>query len=277
VGEIRIGVSGWSYREWRGVFYPKGMAQDEELGYTSARVNSIEINGTFYRLQSPRSFESWAGDTPDDFVFAVKGSKYITHQKKLNEAEVPLANYFASGVLLLGRKLGPILWQFAPWYRFDPGRMETFLKLLPRDAKQAASLARKNTIRDAERKSAVPMKNVKLRYAFEPRHESFFVPEFTYLLREHNAAMVVSDTGGKFPYAENITADFVYVRLHGNELYKSDYRDSELDEWAKRIRKWRSKKLDTYVYFDNTFEGHAINNAIYLAKQFRQKATRKRN
>jgi uncharacterized protein YecE (DUF72 family) len=277
VGEIRIGVSGWSYREWRGVFYPKGMAQDEELGYTSARVNSIEINGTFYRLQSPRSFESWAGDTPDDFVFAVKGSKYITHQKKLNEAEVPLANYFASGVLLLGKKLGPILWQFAPWYRFDPGRMETFLKLLPRDAKQAASLARKNTIRDAERKSAVPMKNVKLRYAFEPRHESFFVSEFTDLLQEHNAAMVVSDTGGKFPYAENITADFVYVRLHGNELYKSDYRDSELDEWAKRIRKWRSKKLDTYVYFDNTFEGHAINNAIYLAKQFRQNATRKRN
>ena len=269
MSELRIGVSGWAYREWRGVFYPKDVAQRDELVYASSHVNSIEINATFYRLQSPKSFASWAGDSPDDFLFAVKGSKFITHQKKLIDVKIPLANYFASGILLLGKKLGPILWQFPRWYRFDRERIEDFLKLLPRETKQAASLAKKNTIIDAERKSTVLVENRKLRYAFEPRHESFFTGEFDEVLRDHNAAMVISDTGGKFPYSEQITADFAYIRLHGDELYRSDYSNSKLKEWATRIRSWRGSKnkRDVYVYFDNTFKGHAIHNAIYLAKQ----------
>ena len=269
MSELRIGVSGWAYREWREVFYPKGLRRDDELAYTSARVNTIEINGTFYSLQSPKSFQKWAENTPTDFVFALKGSKFITHQKKLKEVEIPLANYFASGPLLLGNKLGPILWQFAPWYRFDRNRIEDFLKLLPRDAKRAVSLAKKNTIKDDEKKSTALVKNVKLRYAFEPRHESFFTEEFAGMLRDHNAAMVISDTGGKFPYAEELTSDLVYIRLHGHELYKSDYQDTDLKKWAKRIKRWRSEGRDVYVYFDNTLEGHAINDAMYLAKQLR--------
>ena len=270
MSEVRIGVSGWAYREWQEVFYPKGLSRRNELAFASEHINTIEINGTFYRLQSPKSFQQWASDTPDDFVFALKGSKFITHQKKLNEIKIPLANYFASGVLLLGNKLGPILWQFAPWFRFDRERIAEFLNLLPGETKEAAALARKNTIKNDDRKSTVPRRNTKLRYAFEPRHETFFTDEFAAMLSDRNAAMVISDTGGKFPYAEHLTADFIYVRLHGNELYESDYRDSELKEWAARIRKWRGKKnkRDVYVYFDNTLKGHAINNAIYMANEF---------
>ena len=269
MGELRVGVSGWAYREWRGVFYPKDVARRDELAYASSHVNSIEINATFYRLQTPKSFETWAGDSPDDFLFAVKGSKFITHQKKLIDVKIPLANYFASGVLLLGKKLGPILWQFPRWYRFDRERIEDFLKMLPRETKQVASLAKKTTINDAERKSTALVENAELRYAFEPRHESFFTREFDEMLRDHNAAMVISDTGGKFPYSEQITADFVYIRLHGDELYRSAYPDSELKDWSARIKSWRGNrnKRDVYVYFDNTLKGHAIHNAIYLAKQ----------
>jgi uncharacterized protein YecE (DUF72 family) len=269
MGELRVGVSGWAYREWKEVFYPKGLARREELAYASAHVNSLEINGTFYSLQTPKTFEKWFDDTPDDFVFALKGSKFITHQKKLLDSEIPLANYFASGVLLLGKKLGPILWQFAPWYRFDRDRILEFLSLLPRETKAAVALAKKNTIKNDARKSTTHVNNAQLRYAFEPRHESFFTGEFAELLRDHHAAMAISDTGGKFPYSESLTSDLVYVRLHGDELYKSDYRDSELKEWSKRIKKWRGNKAvsDIYVYFDNTIEGHAIQNAIHLTKQ----------
>ena len=264
---LRVGISGWAYPEWREVFYPKGLPQREQLAFASEHINTIEINGTFYSLQSPKSFQKWAEDTPEDFVFALKGSKFITHQKRLKAVEIPLANYFASGPVILGNKLGPILWQFAPWYRFDRGLIENFLRLLPRDAKHAASVAKKNTIKDDEKKSTLLVENVKLRYAFEPRHQSFFTEEFAEMLRDHNFAMVISDTGGKFPYAEELTADFVYIRLHGDELYKSDYQDTDLRAWAKRIKRWRSKGRDVFVYFDNTIEGHAIHDAMYLAKQ----------
>jgi uncharacterized protein YecE (DUF72 family) len=286
MSDIRIGISGWAYKEWRSGFYPKGLVQRRELEYASRRVNSIEINGTFYSLQKPDSFRKWHDATPDDFLFAVKGSKYITHKKKLNDVRPALANFFASGLLLLGEKLGPILWQFAPWYRFDREMMETFLGLLPRSAKEAADLAQENTIKSRDGAWIDLVKDVDLRYAFEPRHKSFFVPEFVDLLNGSNAALAFADTAEKFEYREDVTADFLYIRLHGkNEIYASDYTEEELDRWAKRIRSWqrgsqpRDAKLisrktlepvntrDVYVYFDNSMHGHAAFDAIYLSRR----------
>ena len=286
MNEIRIGLSGWSYPEWRGVFYPSGLVQKRELEYASRQVNSIEINGTFYSLQSPGSFQKWMAATPDDFLFAVKGSKFITHRKKLNDVRTPLANFFASGLLVLGKKLGPILWQFAPWYRFDAERIENFLQLLPRTAKDAASLAAEHTIKKKEKAWTKLVDDVELRYAFEPRHDSFFTTEFVELLRKYNAALAIADTADKFGYWEDVTADFIYVRLHGmDEIYASDYTEAELDVWAKRIRAWHKggqprgaklidgnaptskRKRDVYVYFDNSIHGHAAFDAIGLAER----------
>jgi uncharacterized protein YecE (DUF72 family) len=272
VGELRIGVSGWNYPEWRGVVYPAGLVQRRELDWLGERLSSIEINGTFYSLQSPSSFRKWVAETPDDLVFALKGSKFITHQKKLADVRLPLANFFASGPLLLGRKLGPILWQFAPWFRFDRQVIERFLLLLPPSAADAAKLAEENTIKDPAKASVEMVADVKLRYAFEPRHESFFTGEFEEVLREHNAAMAIVDTAGKFDSGSDATADFVYIRLHGaDELYLSDYRDEELDKWADRIRRLRKgpdgTERDVYAYFDNTMAGHAFFDALSLAEK----------
>jgi uncharacterized protein YecE (DUF72 family) len=286
MSEIRIGVSGWSYREWRGGgFYPKGLPQSRELEFAAERVNSIEINATFYKLQTPASFRKWSAAAPDDLIFAIKGSKYITHQKKLNDIHVPLANFFASGLLSLGDKLGPILWQFPPWYRFSRERIEAFLQALPRTTRDAGRLAADNTIKNQANALVEPAAKTQLRYAFEPRHESFFCEEFVELLRRHNAALAFADSAGKWPYAEDLTADLVYIRLHGStELYASDYSDEELAEWARKIKAWKkgrdprgsvtitSKKFmtneprDVYVYFDNDIGCHAPYNAIHLAK-----------
>ncbi len=290
MSEIRIGVSGWAYPEWRGVVFPKGLVQKKELAYLGERMNSIEINGTFYSLQSPKSFQKWVEETPDDLLFAVKGSKFITHQKKLKDVRIPLANFFASGLLCLGKRLGPILWQFSPWFKFDRERIEEFVRLLPRTAVEAAELAKENTIKREEKAWTELIEDVELRYAFEPRHESFFTEEFVDLLRGHNAALAFADAADKFGYAEDVTADFVYIRLHGDEeLYISDYRDAELDRWAKRIALWRKgsepkdakkitkakpekKERDVYVYFDNSMEGHAFFDAQYLAKKLKVKS-----
>jgi uncharacterized protein YecE (DUF72 family) len=288
MSEVRIGVSGWSYPEWRGAFYPKGLIQKRELEYASRPMNSIEINGSFYSLQTPASYKKWAAATPDDFVFSLKGSKYITHNKKLRDVRVPLANFFASGLLLLGEKLGPILWQFPPWLQFDPETINDFLDLLPGTAADAAVLSRENTIRSNEKRSTEAIAGTKLRYAFEPRHESFFSAEFIELLRGRNAALTISDTGGKWPYAEDITADFLYIRLHGEALYTSDYSDTVLDGWARRIKAWQkggelsgAKKItkkkppkrarDIYVYFDNSIAGHAPFDAVQLADRTRRR------
>jgi uncharacterized protein YecE (DUF72 family) len=285
--DLRVGISGWSYKEWRGGgFYPKGLAQRLELEYSSSRMNSIEINGTFYSLQSPASFEKWAEATPDKFLFAIKGSKYITHQKKLNDVRIPLANFFAQGLLKLGKKVGPILWQLPPWYRFSRERLEEFLGLLPRSTAEAAELAVENTIKKESGAFVDLIADVPLRYAFEPRHQSFFCEEFVLLLREHNTALAFADAAKKFPYLEDITADFVYIRLHGSqELYASGYTDDELDWWASRIRSWSQgreprdatkvvpgkfeagRKRDVYVYFDNDIHSHAPYNAMSLAKK----------
>jgi uncharacterized protein YecE (DUF72 family) len=235
--EIRIGISGWRYEPWRGVFYPKGLVQKRELEFASRRVNSIEINGTFYSLQTPESFRTWTSETPDDFVFAVKGPKYISHRKRLIDVRVALANFFASGVLLLGKKMGPILWQFPPWEKFDQERFDNFLDLLPRSTHGASKLAEENTISDLNKKWFEALGDQKIKYAFEPRNESFNTPDFIKLLRRYNAALVFADNAGKWPSPEDVSADFIYIRLHGaKELYASGYTLKQLKRWAERIR-----------------------------------------
>jgi uncharacterized protein YecE (DUF72 family) len=286
MGDIRIGISGWSYPEWRGgPFYPEGLAQSGELEYAARFVNSIEINATFYKLQTPASFRKWTAATPADLVFAVKGSKYITHQKKLQNVAIPLANFFASGILELGHKLGPILWQLPPWYRFDRERIEGFLNELPTTTREAARFASKNTINKADNVSLKARTSMPLRYAFEPRHESFFSPEFIELLREYNVSLVFSDAAGQAPLVEDLTADCVYIRLHGStELYASDYNDQQLADWARKIKSWQKgrdpsgakriikkkfrpgKARDVFAYFDNSINAHAPYDAISLAR-----------
>ena len=269
LGDIRIGISGWRYKGWRGVFYPKGLPQRRELEYAASVFRSIEINGTFYSLQRPESFESWAAATPNDFVFAVKGPRFITHMKKLRDCETPLANFFASGLFRLGHKLGPILWQLPPNLGFDAKRLENFFKLLPRDTQKAATLARRHDHRLDNRADLRPRVKMPLRHAIEIRHESFRVPEFIHLLREHDIALVCADTVD-WPRLMDLTSNFVYVRLHGSKvLYVSGYEDVDIDTWACRVAAWATGKepadaervitkpaakrnaRDVYVYFDN--------------------------
>jgi uncharacterized protein YecE (DUF72 family) len=264
------------------VFYPKKWAQHRELEFASRQVNSIEINGTFYSLQRPSSFRKWYRATPPDFEFAVKGSRYITHLKRLRDVDTPLANFFASGVLLLREKLGPLLWQFPPSFRFDRNRMETFFSQLPRDTKEAAALARKHDDRVKDRCWTRTDALRPIRYAIEIRHPSFSCDEFVRLLREWNIALVVADTAGKWPFIEDVTSDFVYVRLHGDkELYVSGYTDSALNDWGRKLKRWtaggtpaRTRLLsakaptqprDVYVYFDNDVKVHAPFDAMRLA------------
>nr|MBA3274101.1 DUF72 domain-containing protein [Chthoniobacterales bacterium] len=227
--DLRIGISGWTYPPWRGVFYPKGLAQHRELEFASRVHSSIEINGSFYSLQRPSSYESWYGETPEGFIFSVKGPRFITHMKKLRDVQTPLANFFGSGVLALREKLGPILWQFPPNFGWDEQRFRDFFEMLPRSTVEAAELAR---LHDAKLKYGSYLKtdaDRRLRYVVEIRHPTFLVPAFFDLLRHFNIAFVFADTAGKWPYAEDLTADFAYIRLHGAEqLYVSGYSDAEL-------------------------------------------------
>ncbi|HET9578285.1 MAG TPA: DUF72 domain-containing protein [Usitatibacter sp.] len=276
-GRLRIGISGWRYEPWRKVFYPQDLAQHRELQYASRQLPTIEINGTFYSLQRPECFEAWHGDTPEGFVFAVKGSRFITHMKKLRDVERPLANFFASGIFNLRGKLGPFLWQFPPNFAFDAERLEAFFELLPRDLESALALARRRDARVKGRSCLKIDANRKLRHAIEIRHESFRDLAFVKLLRRHRIALVVADTAGKWPLVEDVTADFMYLRLHGDVvLYASGYSDEALDHWARRIHAWSrgaepadARKIapglappprrsrDVYCYFDNDMKVHA--------------------
>ncbi|OLC66531.1 MAG: hypothetical protein AUH79_05965 [Betaproteobacteria bacterium 13_1_40CM_4_64_4] len=234
-----MGVSGWRYPPWRGEFYPEGLAQRRELEYASRTLLSIELNGSFYSLQRPESYARWYAETPAGFVFSVKGPRYITHMLRLRDVATPLANFFASGVANLREKLGPFLWQLPPSLEFDPASIEAFLSLLPRDTDQASALARRHNSKVKGRAKIAFGANRPLRHALEVRHESFVVAGFTELLRKHRVAFVVADTAGKWPEYEDVTADFVYIRLHGaHELYVSGYSDAMLDRWSKRIRLW---------------------------------------
>jgi uncharacterized protein YecE (DUF72 family) len=278
-------MSGWRYDEWRGTFYPEKLTQKRELEYASRQLNSIELNGTFYSLQKPKSYLEWSSQTPDDFVFAVKGTQFITHVRKLENVETPLANFLAQGLLRFGKKLGPILWQFPPGFKFDPQRLETFFKLLPRTHKQAAAYARQRDEWMADRSWLEVEEDLPLRYAIEARNKSFAVPEYISLLRANQIAVVVADTD-KWPRMMDITADFVYCRLHGNEeIYPNGYDADGIDSWARRVLAWsrgeeatdgvrvhpapgpKQAARDVFVYFDDDVKVRAPHDALSLSRK----------
>jgi len=265
---MRIGISGWTYAPWRGgSFYPKGLRQKDELGYVAQRMNSVEINGSFYSLQRPSSYRTWAGSVPADFVFAVKGSRFISHMKKLNDVETPLANFWASGVLALGTQLGPILWQFPATFALDPARMDAFMSMLPRTAAAAAELAtgHDQRVKEGQALTTTEHPTLPIRHAFEMRHASFRSNVFLDLLRQHQMAMVMADNPGRWPIFEDLTTDFMYLRLHGHEqLYASGYSDPELDEWADRMRGWAESGRDVFAYCDNDAKVRAPYDAMGL-------------
>ncbi len=262
----RVGISGWRYAAWRGDFYPAGLPQRRELEYAAQQLGSIEINGSFYSLQRPSSYATWRAETPEDFVFAVKGGRYVTHLKRLVDVDTALANFFASGVLGLGPKLGPVLWQLPENLRFDADVLEGFLATLPRTTGEAAALAMHHDDKVKEGRSlTVAEADVPLRHALEFRSTTFATDRALDLLRAHGVACVLADTAGRWPRVEQVTGDFVYARLHGEkELYASGYTDAALDDWAARCRSWERDGLDVFVYFDNDMKGYAPHDARRL-------------
>ena len=267
-GEVRIGISGWTYLPWRGEFYPPGLRQKDELTYAASLLTSIEINGSFYSLQRPNSYVSWRDRTPGSFLFSVKGGRFITHMKRLDDVRAPLANFFASGLLALGEKLGPILWQVPPTLGFDPDLLEHFFGLLPRSTTAAARLAADHDARVDGRTWLTTDADRPIRHALEVRHESFINPSFLALLRKHDIAVVVADTAGRWPLIREVTSDFAYIRLHGDtELYASGYTDKALDSWAELVREWAVRGHDVYVYFDNDMKVRAPFDAMALSER----------
>ncbi len=267
MASIRIGISGWRYPGWRGDFYPPGLVQRRELEFAADRFGTIEVNGSFYSLQRPSSYTAWREQTRDGLVFTLKGGRFITHMKKLAGVETALSNFFASGPLALGVKLGPLLWQLPPTLGFDAGRLSRFFDLLPRTTSAAAELARGHDAKvpdpwlttDADRP---------LRHALEVRHASFATAEAVDLLRHHDIAFVVADTAGRWPLVLEATSDHVYVRLHGDvELYTSGYTDAALDQWAARIQAWSDRGLDVHVFFDNDVKVRAPYDAMALMRR----------
>ena len=224
-GQIRIGIGGWTYEPWRGVFYPEGLSQKRELEYASRRLTSIEINGTYYSTFKPASWAKWHEETPDGFVFAVKGSRYCTNRKDLSGAGEAVARFVGQGLTELGDRLGPINWQFMATKKFDAADIEAFLKLLPREV------------------GGLP-----LRHALEVRHESFKDERFYDLVRRHKVAIVFADDD-KFPVIEEPTADFTYARLmRTREDVETGYTPAEIGQWAQRARSWAARG-DAFVYF----------------------------
>jgi uncharacterized protein YecE (DUF72 family) len=285
-GTVRIGISGWTYKPWRGVFYPDDLSQKNELAYASEIFPSIEINGTFYSMQRPTSFAAWNATTPDDFVFSIKGPQFITHIKRLRDAELPLANFFATGLLSFGPKLGPILWQLPPNFKFDAEQIEGFFSMLPRTTLEASSMASMHEDRMKGRAEFAVEINAPMRHAMEIRNQSFRTPEFIALLRKYNVALCCADTVG-WPRLMDVTSDFMYLRLHGEgELYVSGYDADTLDVWARRVRAWasgsepedaervspaspQSAPRDIFLYFDNDVKVRAPYDAQHLIVRLR--------
>lgn len=266
-GRVRVGISGWNYPPWRKVFYPVGLRQADELRFASRAFPSIEINGSFYSLIRPTSYQAWHEATPEDFIFSVKASRYITHMLRLRNAETALANFFASGLLCLGRKLGPILWQLPPRQRFDEASLRHFFELLPRSTRDIERLARRHDARLAGRAVVVGSgPEMKVRHALEVRHQSFADPRYIELLREYGVASCVADSAGLYPLIDEKTADFSYARLHGAEqLYVSGYSAKDLKPWVARVRAWQQTG-DVYVYFDNDVKVRAPFDAQNLTR-----------
>ncbi len=291
MSRIHIGLSGWQYDGWRGVFYPAKLAHARELAFASRAVQSIEINGSHYSLQRATSFRRWRDATPDGFVFSVKAPRFITHMLRLRGERLPtaIANFLASGLLELGPKLGPILWQFPARSTFEPEIFESFISALPRDTHAAAAVAARHDDRVKDPSITTDHKRP-LRHAFEIRHPSYCDEAFIRLLRKHDAALVASDAVADWPYVEDVTAGFVYLRLHGPEtLYGGQYSDEALDRWAHRIAAWArggqprdaqriSKRAprkrasrDVFCYFDNDQKVRAPFDAQRLMERLDQK------
>lgn len=284
---VKIGISGWKYEGWRGKFYPSKLPVNQELAFVAQSFSTVEINGTFYSLQRPSSYQTWYHQTPPDFIFSVKANRYITHIKQLHKVEIEIANFIASGVLALQEKLGPILWQFPPSLKFNPELIENFLDLLPRNFQEARKLGKNNTLK-RERTYLKVKKNLNIRHAIEVRNDSFLNPWFIELMRTYETALVFADSAGKWPYFEDITSDFIYIRLHGkSELYTSGYDQASLGFWNRRINTWKKglepkdrqtlteykalkRPRDVFVYFDNDAKTYAPQNAKSLT--FKQKA-----
>jgi uncharacterized protein YecE (DUF72 family) len=272
--EIRIGVSGWRYPHWRGRFYPPGLAQRRELEFVAGAFDTVEINGSFYSLQRPSSYRRWRQEVPDGFTFAVKGGRFITHQRKLGDVAQPLANFFASGVLALGDALGPVLWQLPPNLGYSRERMERFFRMLPVDTDQAGVLAAGCDERVATRFGQEPVLTSPvprvLRHAVEVRHRTFVDDDFFQLCREHGIALVIADTAGVHPWVDAVTASLVYVRLHGDAvLYASRYSDEGIAWWADRVSGWAATPgvEQVAVYFDNDGDANAPHDAHRLAER----------
>ncbi|MEX2496830.1 MAG: DUF72 domain-containing protein [Woeseia sp.] len=280
----RIGISGWRYAGWRGRFYPEGLPQSRELAYAAGSFNTIELNGSFYSLKRPADYALWHREVPEDFLFAVKGPRFITHMLRLRNVRTALGNFFASGVFAFEEKLGPFLWQLPPTFQFDPERLESFFNELPRNGAEASALARKHDNRLKARARIKTDPSTILHHAIEVRHPSFQQQAFIDLLREQNIALVIADTAGKWPWMEDITADFIYIRLHGDtKIYESGYSPQVLDQWAQKIRIWLSggqpenaralsppmpspAGRDVFVYFDNDAKVYAPRDALRLAR-----------
>lgn len=277
---IFVGISGWNFEGWRGTFYPDGLKQKDELSYASRRVRSIEVNGTFYSLFRPSAYENWYEQSPADFTFAIKAPKYITHERRLDGFETPLANFLASGILRLGEKLGPILWQFPPSMPFDPELFESFMKALPHDMETAAKLGVGHSDWMAGRTYLDVTTNHRMRHAIEGRHKSFQSPAFVEMARRYGIAIVVGDTAGRWPYIEDVCTDFIYLRLHADEKkYPNGYGKDDLERWSSRFQAWANgmqpddaalvipghpEKMprQVFAYFDNDVKETAPLNAL---------------
>jgi uncharacterized protein YecE (DUF72 family) len=290
-GIVRVGISGWTYPPWRGVFFPEKLSQKRELEFAASIFRTIEINGTFYSLQRPSSYQSWADRTPEDFVFSVKAPRYITHMRRLRDVETPLANFFASGILKLGAKLGPILWQLPPSFKYSPEIINDFLRRLPRTTEEAVDLGKQHD-RMVDGKSFLETDRIRpLRHAMEIRHASFVIPEFITTLRKYKVALVCADSV-EWPRLMDVTSDFVYCRLHGSkELYASGYSKKAIEEWAKRVETWArgdessdgdhasankaatATPRDVFVYFDNDVKVCAPRDAKSLQARMEELLT----
>jgi uncharacterized protein YecE (DUF72 family) len=245
-GKIRVGIGGWVFPPWRGTFYPKDLKQADELAYASRHVTAIEINGTFYRLQTPKSYRNWYDSAPDDFMFSLKGSRFITHRNDLATAAPFMERFFDSGMTELGAKLGPILWQFAPSLQFDEGNVASFLEALPKR-----------------------LGNRPLRHVLEVRNESFTHPAFARLMEKHGAAIAqVEDP--KVPLIEAVTADFVYARLRQcKESEPTGYPPDALAAIAKRFQEHAKAGRDCFVYFINGAKVRAPHAAMALIERLK--------
>lgn len=264
----RVGISGWTYAPWRGEFYPTGLRQADELGFVAERLNSIELNGSFYSLQKPASWLKWRSQTPDGFAFSVKVPRFITHMRRLDDIAEPLANFFASGVLGLGPKLGPFLWQLPPNLDYDPDLIATLFARLPRDTEQSLATARGRGER-MRGKELLEIDAVRpVRHAIEPRAHSFDDQQFADQAAEAGVAVVLGDSAGRWPRLDWLTADFAYARLHGDtELYTSGYDAAALDEWEEWTRDHLDHDRDVYVYFDNDVKVRAPFDAMELTER----------